>query len=130
MTDGERIIEIVRQREQKLLASSSLMLDLQNPFQRPAITAGDIAWKLGWTTTTKSGCEKQDTQRVKKEIARLCAAGHLVEVGSFRTMHAGSKTTVCFSTPGFMERREHRISELTGKPASNEIELDTPTPRP
>lgn len=116
MTDGERIMELIRQREAKLLASTSLMMELQNPFQRPAVSATDIAWRLGWTTaaTTRSGRERQDTPRAKKELLRLCAAGELIEAGHFRTLHAGSKNLLCYCTPGFMALRQRRIDELAG----------------
>lgn len=114
MTDGDRIMDFIRQREAKILASSSLMMDLQNPFQRPAVSASDIAWKLGWTTETKDGRERQDTMRAKKALALLCAAGELVEAGQFRTLHAGSKSLLCYCTPGFLDLRQRRIDELSG----------------
>jgi hypothetical protein len=127
MTDAEAIMDAIRQREAEMLTSTSLMVDLQNPFRRPAMSARDVAWKLNWTKTTPTGREAPDTQRVKKELGRLCAAGDLVEAGFFRTLHAGSATTLCYCTPGYMVRRRARISELSGAPPEpEETEPDNP----
>lgn len=123
MTDSEAIMGIVKTREAKMLASTSLMMDLQNPFQRPALSAGDIAWKLGWITITKAGREQADIARAKTAIAHLCAAGELVEAGSFRTMHAGSKAVLCFCTSEFMILRQRRIDELSGEIAPRGVSV-------
>ena len=101
------------------------MMDLQNPFQRPAVSASDIAWKLGWTIETKSGRERQDTVRAKQGLIRLCAAGELVEAGQFRTLHAGSRSQLCYCTPVFMELRQRRIDELSGRALDQEPSADS-----
>lgn len=124
MTDSERILELVKQHEAKILASKSIMTEVANPFRRPAPTASDIARKLGWTTTGKTGQERDDTQRAKKELARLCTGGELVESGSFRTMHAGSRSIVCYCTPTFMEQRDRLIATL----ATSASEAEDPAP--
>jgi hypothetical protein len=132
MTDAEAILDVIRTREAKILSSTSLMMDLQNPFQRPAMSARDIAWRLNWHKTTPTGRESPETDRVKKEIVRLCAAGDLVEAGSFRTLHAGSPTTLCYCTPGYIVRRRARIAELGGGDPEFEAspETDPRPPRP
>ncbi|MGY3582370.1 hypothetical protein [Bradyrhizobium sp. USDA 4350] len=128
MTDAEAIMDVIRQREAKILASTSLMVDLQNPFRRPAMSARDVAWELKWIKTTPTGRESPDTERVKREFARLCAAGELVEAGSFRTLHAGASTTLCYCTPGYMVRRRARIVELCGSEANETEPANLPRP--